>query len=220
MYHHIRDIRPGDDQMVRNLCTPQTLFTEQLDYLKTTEFQTITFLDLREHYKLGAPLPKNPIIITFDDGYSDNWDAFLKLHKRNMLGVFFIVTTTIGKTDHLSTTQIQNMATFGMEIGSHAHNHVDLRHIKKEYVKIEILRSQKILQKLTGQPVISFCYPNGRYNHWVIKHLKEANFWYGRTASPGKNNIQNKDFTLKVIRMGEFTTVKELAKALAPYKNK
>ena len=69
MYHRIADV-PGD----RNALPPEK-FREQLQYLKRAGFTSITLQMLYEHYAFGADLPPKPVLLTFDDGYRDNYET-------------------------------------------------------------------------------------------------------------------------------------------------
>jgi peptidoglycan/xylan/chitin deacetylase (PgdA/CDA1 family) len=90
-YHRVierpRDY-PFDDGVVD--ATPD-MFEEQL----ATISRYFRFIGANElcDYVRGAPLPPNPIAITFDDGYRDNHDVVLPILKRyNARATFFITT--------------------------------------------------------------------------------------------------------------------------------
>jgi len=57
-------------------------FKRCMQYLKRRQFTTIDLYDLYAHIKTNAPLPRNPIVLTFDDGYLDNWVFVYPLLKR------------------------------------------------------------------------------------------------------------------------------------------
>ena len=92
MYHRIADI-PGD----RN-ALPKEKFAEQLEYLSTHNYHTITPEQLYNHFVNKTKLPKNPVLLTFDDGYQDNYlEALPLLKKYNMTAVVFPIYNWIGK---------------------------------------------------------------------------------------------------------------------------
>lgn len=72
-------------------------FESQLDFI-SRHFQAITFSDLKGFINAAnGGLPANPIIITFDDGYKDNYKvAFPLLNKYGLKAVFFPVTGLVG----------------------------------------------------------------------------------------------------------------------------
>ena len=92
MYHRIANI-PSD----RN-ALPKEKFAEQLEYLSTHNYHTITPEQLYNHFVNKTKLPKNPVLLTFDDGYQDNYlEALPLLKKYNMTAVVFPIYNWIGK---------------------------------------------------------------------------------------------------------------------------
>lgn len=214
MYHHIRDQVSTDTQTLKDLsCSPAT-FKDHLLYLKKEGYTTITFWDVFEHYQNDTPLPKNPIILTFDDGYADNWSAYKTLKKQNMKGVFFVVVRTIGDTKHLSTEQLMTMSRDGMEIGSHTIDHVDLTSLDKAHAEKQVLHSKALIEEMLGRPIISFCYPEGKLKKETVQILQGSTYWFARTTRPGVSTINGKDYRLKTIRVHNYTSAAQLSHAL------
>ena len=58
--------------------------------------------------------------------------------------------------------QLREMIENGMEIGGHTVTHPVLSQIKPEQLHTELVQPKKIIEEQTGQPVATFCYPNGR----------------------------------------------------------
>ena len=79
MYHYLSDPPPRADRYRRDLSVSPAQFEEQLAYLKADGYQAISLYDLLYHLTLGWPLPEHPIIITFDDGYRDNYTSAFPL---------------------------------------------------------------------------------------------------------------------------------------------
>ena len=68
------------------------IFEEDLKYIQSKGYSTITMTELINYVYNDAPLPEKPIIITFDDGYYNNLSyAVPLLHKYNMKAVISIV---------------------------------------------------------------------------------------------------------------------------------
>jgi peptidoglycan/xylan/chitin deacetylase (PgdA/CDA1 family) len=79
-------------------------FKSDMFELKKAGYQTITFNDLTLALNGYRKLPKKPIIITFDDGYSSNYEyAYPILKDMGMKAVINIVGWTVGRS-----TQIKN----------------------------------------------------------------------------------------------------------------
>jgi len=95
-YHRITDGKISEiEASLPFLFTSQQVFERQLGFIKK-RYNVITFKELRKYAKNG-PLPWNSLIITFDDGYEDNfWNAYKALSKMNLPAIFFITADKIG----------------------------------------------------------------------------------------------------------------------------
>jgi peptidoglycan/xylan/chitin deacetylase (PgdA/CDA1 family) len=91
-YHRVIDVPAGypfDADVVD--CTPE-MFDRQMGLL-ARHFTPIGVHELRAFLDGEAPLPRNPVMITFDDGYRDNYDhAWPILQRHGLKAVFFIAT--------------------------------------------------------------------------------------------------------------------------------
>lgn len=87
---------PGFPYEELNISSFSPEFEKQLEFI-SRHFRTITFSDLKSCGNGGGALPPNPIIITFDDGYKDNYTVAFPLLKRfGMKAVFFPATGLVG----------------------------------------------------------------------------------------------------------------------------
>ena len=66
-------------------------FERKLAYLKERGYETITLKELYNYMKTGESIPSRAIVLTFDDGYLDNWVVvFPLLKKYGFTGVVFV----------------------------------------------------------------------------------------------------------------------------------
>lgn len=65
-------------------------FDRQMAYLKENGYNTINTDQLYDYMVNGAELPENPIMITFDDGYEDNYQNAYPILKNMVLQVLFL----------------------------------------------------------------------------------------------------------------------------------
>lgn len=96
-YHRVLDIHepsyPFDNELIS---TSVREFDRQMEHVGT-RYRVMTFSDVDEHEKNHEPLPERALIITFDDGYADNYEnAFPLLEKYGLKAVFFLSTDYIG----------------------------------------------------------------------------------------------------------------------------
>lgn len=88
MYHSI--LKDGARQG-KYVLHPDALASD-LDYLKKEGYETITVNDLLAYVGEGTPLPDKPVMITFDDGYYNNYVyAYPLLQERGMRAVVSII---------------------------------------------------------------------------------------------------------------------------------
>lgn len=89
MYHHVGP-KPGLVTL-----SPET-FIEQMTWLARSGWKTVTAADLEGFYQ-GEALPRKSVMITFDDGYLDNWVyAFPVLERLGLHAHIFLITGQIG----------------------------------------------------------------------------------------------------------------------------
>jgi peptidoglycan/xylan/chitin deacetylase (PgdA/CDA1 family) len=119
------------------------------------------------------PCPKNAVVITFDDGYVDNYDNALPILKKYSIpATFFLVTgfidgsvDLIGRPEWRGMTwpQVREISRHDLfDIGGHTHSHALLASLSTEKAIAEVLRSREILEKNLEMPVDLFAYPNGQ----------------------------------------------------------
>ena len=71
MYHSVGPDYPG--WRWNHLKTPLEVFEGQMRILRDRGWNTISLKQLHEHMKDNAQVPDHPVVLTFDDGYLDNW---------------------------------------------------------------------------------------------------------------------------------------------------
>lgn len=91
-------------------------FKKQLNAIKFAGYNTVTMEDLINYVEKGIELPKNPICITFDDGYLDNYEiAFPILKQYNMKATIFVVGSSVGCNGTYKNTEHKSMPHFTYE---------------------------------------------------------------------------------------------------------
>ena len=89
MYHSIGI--PNRNWQWNYLTCPYQIFERHLMWLRKKGFHTISLRLLYNYMKEGADLPKNAIVLTFDDGYLDNWVfAYPLLKKFGFNGTIYV----------------------------------------------------------------------------------------------------------------------------------
>jgi len=89
MYHTIG--QPNKEWRYSHLTCPYTLFESQLKWLKNKHFHSISLKQLYDYMNEGKKIPDNSVVLTFDDGYLDNWVfAYPLLKKYGYAGTIYI----------------------------------------------------------------------------------------------------------------------------------
>jgi peptidoglycan/xylan/chitin deacetylase (PgdA/CDA1 family) len=216
---HYLETPPADaDIYRRDLSVSPERFEEHLSRLKREGYTTITLYDLLAYLTQGAPLPPKPVILTFDDGYRDQYEnAFPLLLKYGMTATFFIVTDFIDeeRPDYVTWPMVREMYAAGMSIESHGRNHVSLRGKDNDYLVWQALGSLETIEFELGVRPRFVSYPAGEYNQATIDIFHSANYWAGLTTVQGATHSSDDLFELRRVRIRGTTTADELARLLA-----
>lgn len=122
-------------------------------------------------------LPPNPVLLTFDDGYRDNYEhAFPVLQQYGVTAAFFVITGLINDAIRLSAEQIREMAKYRMDFGSHTISHQALAGLPPEKIALELNGSKLALEDILGHPVTALAYPGGSYNATTLRIAGECGY--------------------------------------------
>ena len=194
-YHHVCDRWHPSIARV----TPSS-FKTQLNHIVRSGFVTPTLSEffLSENRKGSAT---SAALLTFDDGLSCFYNNALPfLLDRSTKATIFVVTDFIGKKcgwdyyslgnacRHMDWNQLRELVSLGFEIGSHSCSHLDLKSVKVELAKREMVRSKAVLEEKLGVPVNFFSYPFGRANSRLESFCCESNYLGAVSMLPGRVN--------------------------------
>ncbi len=200
-YHRIR----SDDAVEKNEVSilSKSNFDRHISYL-SKHYEIITLSGFVRLTKAGKKPPRKSVIITFDDGYRDNFtNAYPVMKKHNVPATIFLITGKIGSKDFLSPEDIKEMSGL-VDFGAHTVSHVILADVSLTKAKDEIEGSKRDLEKLLKRKVGLFSYPSGGshdYSDAVKRVVKEAGFDCAVTTMNGDNGPDSDMFELKRIGM-------------------
>ena len=200
MYHRIVDAPPEGSR--HGTWVTRDKFAAQLASLVRRGYSAITFRDYGAYLDGERDLPRRPVILTFDDGYADNYtNAFPLLRKHGMTAVIFLiadrnVTTNLWdaaggepQVPLLASDQIREMGDYGIEFGSHTLSHARLTDLAPDRLADELEGSRRALEERFGRPVTSLCYPYGAVNSAVKVAAEQAGYWFGIASDSGPVRI-------------------------------
>jgi peptidoglycan-N-acetylglucosamine deacetylase len=133
------------------------------------------------------------VTTSWDDGNELDIRLLKLMNKYGIKGTFYIPI----KSDRTNLTkkEIKEISKT-QEIGAHTLNHIELANNPYNIQLKEISESKKQMEKITGKPIKSFCYPRGSFDGNSIRAVKESNLKYARTTErfcfkPSKNPLRN-----------------------------
>ena len=153
-------------------------FEQHMKWLQEYGFTCITPGQLYDFVANGADLPEKPVLITFDDGYKDNYtNAFPIMKKYGMKGTIFVVTGFLGVYDnYLTWDQAKELLEAGFNIESHTYSHKSMTEASDEDITKELVKSRQTIKEKLGIDSDFMAYPTGTYNLHIAELVKEAGY--------------------------------------------
>jgi len=184
-------------------------FAKQMEYIKKNGYEVITLDELVKCTKDKKLLKKNKVVITFDDGYKDNFQyAYPILKGFGYPGTIFLISDFIGKKftgegkEFMSWDEVVAMSKNGISFGGHTKNHFYLGDVKDEAVSFDqIAGSKKAIEEKIGMPVDYFCYPSGGFNNRVKELVAQAGYKGACTTNRGFADFNQDVYELKRIKV-------------------
>jgi peptidoglycan/xylan/chitin deacetylase (PgdA/CDA1 family) len=184
MYHEITSSPSGSARLA---VSPRS-FAAQVAYLYDAGFTSVTAGDVAAALADGQPLPRRPVVLTFDDGFADFHEAALPvLAKHGFTATLFMTTGWIRDTTRpagsapgamLSRSQLSEVAAAGVEVGGHTHTHPQLDQLTSDAVRQELAKSKQELEDGLGLPVPGMAYPFGYSNARVRNLVADTGYSY------------------------------------------
>lgn len=165
MYHAVGDDIWGDEELFVSTADMEA----QLAWLVEHGYTPIFLEDLAR-----ADQIEKPVLLTFDDGYKNNYEElFPLLQKYNCKVTIFVVTDLVDQADHKMTSeQIKELSDSGLvSIQSHTGSHPHLKQLSAENQREEMRRSKLALLRITGKEPYALCYPYGEYNKDTLNQM-------------------------------------------------
>ena len=217
MYHKIPDAPLATKHQIY---VTKEHFAQHLAYFQKRKLTPITFADYLKFANGDRPLadfPRRPIILTFDDGYTDNYTNLLPLMQQyGYRGVIYLLgdagirynqwdadfDPAEPRSDIMDLTQKQAFVAAGWEIGAHTMSHPRLTTLPLPEAAAEIRRSKAELEAALQTELVSFAYPYGDLNDTVKAAVRSAGFAFGVATDSGGLHLE--DDRMQVFRINMF----------------
>lgn len=153
MYHGVSDASWGNDV----LFVPTSRMESQLAYLLEQGYQPIWFEDLEHIDEYDKP-----IILTFDDGYADNYTNLFPLLVKYQVKATIFVVTDWNWGLYLNDDMIREMVDSGLvSVQSHTRSHRRLSDLDTARQIEQMVTSKLAIARRTGRVPFVLCYPEG-----------------------------------------------------------
>jgi peptidoglycan/xylan/chitin deacetylase (PgdA/CDA1 family) len=219
MYHHVGYVTDANNALENDLTVSPTDFEAQVVYFKNLGYQSVTLAEVYDNLTNGKPLPKKPIVFTFDDGYKDVFvNAIPILQKYGFTGTFAIATELLGRPTYAVWDDVIAAHNQGMEIVSHTENHLDLTSpvYSEADLHREIFDSKQKLEQELGVSVDFFVYPYGKYNQHVEDLLTQAGYKMAFTTAYSQYLNENNLLSEPRVRVHGGNGLEKLKKIFDP----
>jgi peptidoglycan/xylan/chitin deacetylase (PgdA/CDA1 family) len=206
LYHSVSDRPTGD---FGPFTVSRSQFAAHLDRLLAQGFATLTIGQLLERIQAQLPLLERTAVITADDGFADfETNAWPELQKRGMNATLYVTAGVIGSSARwlaplhaerlpmLDHHQLLDLAAQGCEIGAHSMSHPQLDCLPRDHAAQEIQQCKDTLEQILGQPVDSFAYPHGYYDHEVRQMVVDSGYSSASAVKDALSHVDDDQFAL------------------------
>ncbi|WP_405761607.1 polysaccharide deacetylase family protein [Anaerovibrio slackiae] len=161
-----------------SLSVPLADFEQHMKWLKEYGYTSITPEELYEFIVNGSELPEKPVLITFDDGYKDNYtNAYPIMKKYGFKGTIFVVTGFLGVYgNYMTWEQAKELADNGFSIESHTYSHKSMTEASDEEISKELTKSRDTIKNKLGIEADFMAYPTGTYNLHIAELVQKAGY--------------------------------------------
>jgi peptidoglycan/xylan/chitin deacetylase (PgdA/CDA1 family) len=200
VYHSVMPHHAGQTAEQRVLDVDDSVFVAQMQYLVDGGYHVVSFAALVDALEGRGTLPKRAVVITFDDGWENQYrHAFPILRRFGVTATFFVFTSPIGKDGLLMTwDQLRELQDAGMTIGSHTRTHPVLPSYHRSlHNEVEMSRAD-IAQHLGRAPDF-FAYPFGEWDAESAAWAQSAGYRAARIYRGGAWNTPSTLYHLRAV---------------------
>ena len=213
MYHGVLKSKQGI-----YIVSPAQLEND-LSAVKSAGYTFVTVKEVEAYASGTGDLPKKPLLVTFDDGYYNNYYYALPILKKHgakallsVVGAYTAYSAESGDKDnpnysHVTWEEIGELARSGVfEIGNHTY---DMHRYSPRFgasqkrgesaaeyktaLRRDVGRLQETLFKKSGVTPVAFAYPFGKYNDAAREVLTDMGFTVLLTCNEGVSIVRRSD---------------------------
>ncbi|MBE6063391.1 MAG: polysaccharide deacetylase family protein [Clostridium butyricum] len=179
-YHSVNDV------ITNEVTISPALLRKELEYIKNQGYITLSMNEVENYILNNEPIPEKSILITFDDGYMDNYyNAYPILKELNMKATIFCITSKLDGSYYLSEDAIKEMSQNNIDIESHTVTHTHLNKLTYDEQIKELSESKSKLESIVGKKITAIAFPFGDYNKNSIDAAKNCGYNLAFTTNKG-----------------------------------
>ncbi|MFJ8545566.1 polysaccharide deacetylase family protein [Streptomyces sp. NPDC093586] len=218
MYHAVAS---DPSKATRALSVTPRAFAEQMAAIADRGLTPVGTAELAAAWRAGGPLPKRPVLITFDDGYEGvHRHALPVLAKHGFPATLFVTTGwlrgpygTGGALDTmLDWDQVRELAAAGVEIGGHSHSHPQLDQLREDRLRHELIHCKEIIADQLGAAPASFAYPYGYSDRRVRRAVRDTGYAQALAVGNGLAHRRQGPYALRRVTVRRRTGPEEFAR--------
>ena len=203
IYHHVQPLAMAKRNSQMGLTISPEYFRQHLKYIRDKGYKVVEAKDLINYFDKGKELPNNSIMITFDDGYEDNFIYMWPiLREFGYEATIFLATGLVDNPGYLSWQQVGEMKE-EIYFANHTQTHRGSSE-NKEVLYDEIQTSNKQLNDRGLDQVMVFAYPYGIPSTIAQGVLMELRYNLAFTTNNGRIQCRGNRLALFRIRTGNF----------------
>lgn len=215
MYHAVAT---DPNEATRALSVTPEAFAGQMAVLADRGLTPLTTADLAARWRSGRPLPKRPVLVTFDDGYEGvHRHALPALAEHGFPATLFVSTgwlrgpydTGGGLDTMLDWDQVRELAAAGVEIGGHSHSHPQLDQVCDATLRFELIHCKEIVSDQLGTVPASFAYPYGYSSRRVRQAVRETGYAQALAVGNGLARRAQGPYALRRVTVRRGTGLEE-----------
>lgn len=212
-YHHILKTTENRNFRHTSTTTSLTAFTQQMNYLKEANYETISLNQLAGYLNKRINLPGRTVAVTFDDGLQSIYRyAYPILQENHQRATLFVISSRVkSKTQKWAPDSLQFMSwqelkvsrdVFDIQSHSHFLHRLDKNKrpiiFSRQYhsIILDLQRSQRVLRLLNPHQY-AFAYPFGGYDQRAIDASKAGGMSLAVTTVQGKVRLGDNPYALK-----------------------
>lgn len=201
----------------------ESVFRKQMHYLKTHGFTPIDLDDFLYYKEHPAELPSRPVIITFDDGYENNYlYAYPILKEYGFKAIIYSISNPTSDFFSgfeiperlLSPEQMKELSDNGISIQGHTATHPHLKDLSDDEIHRELAQCKSTLETITGKPVRHMAIPYGSYDRRLFAIAQTVGYETLEVPGRGTINLDTDPYHLRRMAVHAGTSLEEFRKML------